>query len=70
MTGGKRVTHQLAALQVFFNVGLCPEGLRQDRALGDASAICTDAAPLGQIKLGRQSELITLPATHTATKTE
>ena len=39
-------------LQVFLNIGLCPEGLRQDRALGDASAICTDATPLGQIKLG------------------
>lgn len=42
-------------LQVFLKVGLCAEGLRQDRALGDASAFCTDATPLGEIKLGKQT---------------
>ena len=39
-------------LQVFLDIGLCPEGLRSDRTLGDASAICTDATPLGRVTIG------------------
>ncbi|DBB02934.1 TPA: hypothetical protein ACH3X1_013533 [Trebouxia sp. C0004] len=38
--------------KVFLDIGLCPEGLRSDRTLGDASAICTDATPLGRVTIG------------------
>ena len=37
---------------VFLDVGLCPEAYRSDRTIGDKSALCTDAAPLGRITIG------------------
>lgn len=37
---------------VYLDVGLCSEGYRNDRALGDATALCTSPAPLGRITLG------------------
>lgn len=42
------------AVQVFLDIGLCPEGLRADRTLGDPSAICTNATPLGRVTLGAE----------------
>jgi len=45
-------------LQVFLDIGLCPEGLRGDRTLGDASAICTDATPLGRVTIGISSDIL------------
>lgn len=48
----RQVLHQRMHVQVFLDVGLCPEGLRTDRTLGDPSAICTDPTPLGRVTLG------------------
>ncbi|KAL0020452.1 hypothetical protein WJX77_005028 [Trebouxia sp. C0004] len=44
--------------KVFLDIGLCPEGLRSDRTLGDASAICTDATPLGRVTIGLFGRLV------------
>ena len=38
--------------RVFLDIGLCPEGLRQNRTLGDKSALCSEAQPLGRIVIG------------------
>jgi hypothetical protein len=40
------VTHRL-----FLDIGLCPEGIRTDRTLGDKSPYCTDPQPLGRITI-------------------
>jgi hypothetical protein len=37
---------------VFMDVGVCPEGLRANRTLGDKSAICSTSEPLGRIVIG------------------
>ena len=36
---------------VYMDVGLCFEGVRQDRTLGD-QALCTSTQPLGRIVMG------------------
>ena len=36
---------------VYMDVGLCFEGVRQDRTLGD-KALCTSTQPLGRIVMG------------------
>ena len=35
----------------YLEFGLCPEGVRSDRRLGDKSILCTDPAPLGRIAI-------------------
>ena len=37
---------------VYMDIGVCPEGLRQNRTLGDKSAICSTSEPLGRIVIG------------------
>ncbi|KAL3157549.1 hypothetical protein ABBQ32_012004 [Trebouxia sp. C0010 RCD-2024] len=44
--------------KVFLDVGLCPEGLRTDRTLGDTSAMCSDATPLGRVTIGLYGNLV------------
>jgi hypothetical protein len=39
-------------MQVYLDIGLCPEALRNDRRIGDRSALCPSATPLGRITLG------------------
>jgi peptidyl-prolyl cis-trans isomerase B (cyclophilin B) len=39
-------------LKVYLDVGMCPQAFRTDRAIGDKSALCSDAAPLGRIVVG------------------
>jgi hypothetical protein len=36
---------------VYLNVGVCPEGVKADRTLGD-KALCSSAEPLGRIVIG------------------
>ena len=38
--------------RVFFDIGVCESGFKQDRRLGDKSAICDDSQPLGRIVIG------------------
>jgi peptidyl-prolyl cis-trans isomerase B (cyclophilin B) len=38
--------------RVFLDFGLCPEGVRSDRRLGDKSILCSDPEPLGRIVIG------------------
>lgn len=38
--------------KVFLDIGLCPEAYRTNRAIGDKSALCSDARPLGRITIG------------------
>jgi peptidyl-prolyl cis-trans isomerase B (cyclophilin B) len=47
--------------RVFLDIGLCPGGFRPDRALGDASALCSDPDPLGRIVIDLYGRLA--PAT-------
>lgn len=53
--------------QVYFDVGLCNEMFRSDRAIGDKSILCTDPAPLGRIVLGLYGNLapVRVPEIHT-----
>lgn len=37
---------------VYLDIGVCPEGYRTDRTLGDKSALCTSADPLGRLVIG------------------
>ena len=39
-------------LQVYLDIGMCPEALRTDRTIGDKSALCPAATPVGRITLG------------------
>ncbi|CAG9465931.1 unnamed protein product [Pedinophyceae sp. YPF-701] len=38
--------------KVFFDISLCETAYRQDRAIGDKSAVCQDGAPLGRVVIG------------------
>ena len=38
---------------VYLDVGVCPDGVRADRSLGD-KAICTSTQPLGRIIIGER----------------
>lgn len=38
--------------RVFLDISICPNGIRTDRTLGDASQICSDPEPLGRIVIG------------------
>jgi len=38
--------------RVYLEFGLCPEGVRTDRRLGDKSILCSDPAPIGRVVIG------------------
>jgi peptidyl-prolyl cis-trans isomerase B (cyclophilin B) len=38
--------------------GLCPERLRQNRGIGDKSALCEEPQPLGRIVIGLYGNLV------------
>jgi peptidyl-prolyl cis-trans isomerase B (cyclophilin B) len=42
--------------KIYLDVGLCPEGMRTNRAIGNKSALCPDAAPLGRLVFGLYGE--------------
>jgi peptidyl-prolyl cis-trans isomerase B (cyclophilin B) len=37
--------------RAFLDIGLCPEGVRSNRKLGDKTILCTDPEPLGRLVL-------------------
>lgn len=42
---------------VYLDVGVCPDGVRADRSLGD-KAICTSTQSLGRIIIGEQRQFL------------
>lgn len=38
--------------RVYLDFGLCPEGVRTDRRLGDKSILCSEPEPLGRLVIG------------------
>eukprot|EP00892_Ulva_mutabilis_P012241 jgi/Ulvmu1/938/UM102_0021.1 len=50
--------------KVYFDLALCPQALRTDRAIGDKSALCSDPRPLGRLVIGLYGD--TAPGTVSA----
>lgn len=49
------------AIQVTFELGLCPDIYKSDRRLGDKTILCNEPAPLGSVTIGLYGNIV--PAT-------
>eukprot|EP00884_Botryococcus_braunii_P009119 jgi/Botrbrau1/18208/Bobra.53_1s0067.1 len=45
-------TREVITDVVYLDIGVCPEGYRTDRTLGDKSALCITSEPLGRLLIG------------------
>lgn len=49
---------QILFVQVYFDLGLCPDIYKSDRRLGDKTILCDEPAALGRITLGLYGNLV------------